>query len=407
MKERREASRNTLVLLPVLLVLILSACGDAATTLVPAATAVSSTPAAFSSSAIISRVAPTNNATITASTKVFPPGPSPSADLATLLTASAKNPTPLPLPVVDASPATGIPIPNLGKELEGQLIAIGSDPNGPMYLDIRIAKVVAYESFTYRDTLVKPTHGAFLVVVYDVANVGKYPPAFVGFFVSDGADKRIEFAQTTIPDKKLPDFNPAYQGTRALNPNPGFVGHILSVYDVSKDIAGLKLKANDYYGFEYSRPLRKPSLESFKLSGGKEPDSQAGQELVGKTGTTHNENISYNYKVTQVERLTSEVETSEGLIKSDGVFLVLIFEVEYQELTPTNLSKIPLDNFGRIIIDNQGRSYYSTDNQAVIQALEKKYNTATYSLGAGQKGTLIQVFEVIKEATGFYILSAK
>ncbi|NWJ96110.1 MAG: hypothetical protein HXX20_10030 [Chloroflexi bacterium] len=393
MKERREASRNTLLVLPVLLVLVLSGCGEATTTLVPAAvttSAVSSvTTAAITTSAVssvttaavtTSAVSSVTTAAVTTSTTATKPAIAPTTTGTAIATALS------PVPEVrHINPATGTLISSLGKELEGQLIAVGNDPKEVVCADVRVVKVAAYESFTYINTPYKPKNGAFLLVLYETANLGKAPlGGSSGFGLFNGSDKRVDFASAAPPIDKLPDLTLAYNRSAI---NPGFVARSLVIYDVPKDVADLKLKADN-------STSRKPSLESFKLSGGKGPDSQAGSDLVGKTGKDLiNQKVSY--KVTQAERL-SEVKANDGVLeKPEGVFLVVVFEVD-------NQSTGVLSSLSQRLYDSEGQNYSVTDNQYVTQALQKKYNADTFTgIAAGQKGTRILVFEVLKEAKGF------
>jgi hypothetical protein len=272
----------------------------------------------------------------------------------------------------------------LGKELEGQLIAVGSDPKSAVYFDARVAKVAAYESFTFLNTQYKPKNGAFLLVVYEVANLGMSSVGVgSGFGLFDAEDKRVAFGSGP-PWLNLPDLETAFNRSVI---NPGFVAKSTTIYDVAANATGLKFKTD-------TAVTRKASAASFDVSGGKGADSSAGQELVGKTG---NDTISKQatYKVTKVERLT-EVRASDGVLeKADGVYLVIVFEVN-------NKDTRAVDTLGLTLADGEGHRYQRTDNQYVTTTIPNQNNADTFKpVANGQTGNRVLVFEVPKDVKGF------
>jgi hypothetical protein len=169
--------------------------------------------------------------------------------------------------------------------------------------------------------------------------------------------------------------------------NPGFVGINVKLYDLPKDLTGLKIVDD---GFE--KTTRKPSPDSFSTSGGKGPDSSAGQELVGKAITEKARKL--DVKVTKVERL--QEATREGkTIKPDGVWIVVVYDITNTGDKPGGLTTFNLQ-------DSEGRVYESSDFDLEV-ALGSKYKNEL-SINPGQSGSGFKVFEVVKEASGFRLV---
>jgi hypothetical protein len=156
---------------------------------------------------------------------------------------------------------------------------------------------------------------------------------------------------------------------------------------VPKEVSGFKLEADELIASK----SRQASPDSFTNSGGKGPDSGAGQELVGKTFTNPTYNLAV--KITKVERLT-EIKSGSKTLKprGNGVYLVVVYQA-------TNNGDKELNSTAFKLKDNLGRIFVGGGYEASI-AMSDKYPSIS-SLGPGKTGNDFRVFEVVRDAKGF------
>ena len=262
--------------------------------------------------------------------------------------------------------------------LTGQLLAVET-------LDVLVKNVHLIQEVKYNNELVK-ANGVFLVIECEVANLGKH---FINVFETmvrllDDNDNEIS---------RLLNINAIFglneMGYRIRrSPSPGFVGLDLLYYDLPLTVTNLKFQAHP----SYMAPSRQPSLESFKFSGGKGPDSGAGQELVGKT---YNRKAKIKAKIFKVDRLT-EINKEDKKIIPEGIFLVVAYELENNSKKPVHWPSFQLR-------DSTGRVYDTgTTNSEAFGALSRSYKR-NITVNPGEKGLGYQVYELVKEAEGLEI----
>jgi hypothetical protein len=295
---------------------------------------------------------------------------------------------PVPTTVAAAVPApttVAAVVPNStgpGSELVGQLIAVGDS-------DVRVKSVTQFTELKGSSKTATPK-GVFMVIVFDVANLGTKPSALSFLNLKDGQNR--QFAQTTDSDAivaiaTMPQFK------EDLLINPGFVGTEVKTYDVPKDATGFKIEADSFAG---NSKGRKPSAESFSTSGGKGPDSGAGKELVGKTFTTK-EKVTAT--VTAVDRM-GEVKAGSKSFKSNGVYVIVQYDV-------TNNGDKPSSFVTFYLKDSNGHFFSTSSDFDLAFELGTSGNyKQDFTINPGQSGKGYKVFEVTKEATGFEMVAS-
>ncbi len=262
--------------------------------------------------------------------------------------------------------------------LVGQLLAVEN-------LDVLIKSVQLIQDVKYNGESVK-TRGVFLIIKCEVANLGKYYINAFGAMLSLFDDKNNEIRGFLDRNAISGLHKIGYTGSEHVAPS--FVGIIPLYYDLPLDITGLRLEVHP----SYKVLNRQPSLESFKFSGGKGPDSGAGQELVGQT--YNNRKTKIKAKVFKVDRLT-EINNGDKIIKPEGVFLVVAYELENGSKKPVNWPSFQIQ-------DSAGRVYGTSINPEAFVALSHKYKR-DITVYPGQKGFGYMLYELVKEANGFKI----
>jgi hypothetical protein len=364
---RHRALRSTLLVMFVLFsVLVLAACGDNPTALPVPTTAV---PTAVPVATVVPTTAPAPTTAAVTTAR-------PTTVAATTIAPTTARVTTVPVATtVNATTATAAST-GSGSELVGQLIAVGDS-------DVRVRSVRQFSELKNTSKTATPK-GVFMVVVFEVANLGIKPSALSFLNLKD--DKNRQFAQTTDSDAivaiaTMPEFK------SSLLINPGFVGTEVKTYDIPKDATGFKIEADQFANTKG----RKPNAESFSTGGGKGPDSGAGKELVGKTFTSK-EKVAAT--ITAVDRL-SEIKAGSKSFKAQGVYLILQYDVANNGDKPSSFVTFYLK-------DSQGHFFTSaTDSDLAFQLGVSGNYKQDFSINPGQSGKGYKVFEVTKEATSF------